>query len=695
LYGSIAPAIETSGNVNGGTESTKYFASMLVKHDGGIAPNTYADKQSLRLNLDQTISSRMTLQLGGDLIHTGNDRGLFNNENNGSPLQAALSSMPSFVDYRGTCPDGSRVSDPANPCEGVVYSTTAPYAFSNPFQTVALFKNKESVWRSIFTGRYNWDVLSKTQHTLRLSANGGGDIFTQKNQVLSPPDLQFEQTRGLPGTSVIGYGQSQTFNVNGNAVYTFKTGGGTSATTQAGVQYETADLDRTNTLSQNLVGGQTNAGSGVVTIGQEYRERVRDLGFFGQEEFLTFNERLLLTVGLRADRSSNNSDPAQYYFYPKGSASYRIPVSGVFSELKVRAAAGQSGNRPTYGQKFTNLQPGQNVGVPVSAIATQTAAPDLRPERQTEFEGGVDATMFGGRANIEATIYQKGIKDLLLTQTLVPSAGFTQYVYNGPSLRNRGFELGLTVLPVQAANFQWNLHGTFFLNRCRITDGLPNAFQPISFFNFPQFGTTQLQNDSSCTQVYANDSVGRLEGDATAGLGPTGTVISRKIGENSPDWRGGLSTEFTYKRVKLYVLFDHQAGGLITNFSRYTYDAVGTSSDQKVPKESGDLTGDERITLSNSTAVGTATWDASYTKLREATLSYELPTSFTRKLWSGARYIRMNVSGRNLLTWSHYNKIGYDPEVQQVARSLAAEMTWELWAYPSSRSVYFTLDVGF
>jgi len=53
------------------------------------------------------------------------------------------------------------------------------------------------------------------------------------------------------------------------------------------------------------------------------------------------------------------------------------------------------------------------------------------------------------------------------------------------------------------------------------------------------------------------------------------------------------------------------------------------------------------------------------------------------------------VSGRNLLTWSHYNKVGYDPEVQQVARSLAAEMTWELWAYPSSRSMYLSLDVGF
>ena len=58
-------------------------------------------------------------------------------------------------------------------------------------------------------------------------------------------------------------------------------------------------------------------------------------------------------------------------------------------------------------------------------------------------------------------------------------------------------------------------------------------------------------------------------------------------------------------------------------------------------------------------------------------------------------YARVNVTGRNLYTWSNYLKVGYDPEVQQVARSLAAEMTWELWAYPPSRSFYFTIDLGF
>jgi TonB-linked SusC/RagA family outer membrane protein len=696
LYGKAAPAWETSGEVSGGTDNSKYFASVLNKHDGGIMPRTFANKQGLRLSLDQTVSPTITFTLSGDILHTEDDRGLSNNENNGAPPQAAYSSMPSFIDYRGICPDGSRVTDPANPCAGVTFPSTAPYAFSNPFQTVALLLNRESVWRQIMSARFNWNALSTARNALRFSANGGGDVFTQKNSVYAPPEMQFEQTRGLPGTSATGFGQSQNFNVNGNAVYTFTASNGTTATTQGGLQYETQDLDRNNSLANNLVGGQFDVQSGTVITVQQYREKSRALGFFGQEELLTLGQRLMLTAGARADKSSNNSHADKLYFYPKASASYRVPAPGIFSELKVRAAMGQSGNLPTYGQKFTELRPANVNGLAISSIATVVADTGLRPERQTELEGGVDATLANGRANLEFTVYQKGIKDLLLTKTLVPTAGFAQLVYNGPDIRNRGTEVGLNTFLVQRRDVQWNARGTFFVNRCTVMSGLPNAFQPIAFFNFAQFGTTQLQNGHSCTQVVANDTLGRLGPNDTTRPdgtpGKIGDVVSRQIGDNSPDWRAGLSNEVTYKRVKFYVLLDRQKGGLITDFSRYTYDAVGTSKDQE-SAQSGIPSGNQRI--ASNASLGSATWDASYLKLREATVTWDVPQRMIERFWAGARYVRVNVTGRNLITWSKYDKVGYDPEVEQVARSLAAEMSWELWAYPPSRSFYFTIDVGF
>ena len=112
--------------------------------------------------------------------------------------------------------------------------------------------------------------------------------------------------------------------------------------------------------------------------------------------------------------------------------------------------------------------------------------------------------------------------------------------------------------------------------------------------------------------------------------------------------------------------------------------------DQKTPLSPGALTGDQRC-ASNSGR--TTTTSASYLKLREVALTIGLPESFVHRVWAGARSVRLSVSGRNLLTFTPYR--GYDPEVQQVARSLAAETSWELWSYPASRQFLFSVDAGF
>src|SRR6185503_14937970 len=117
LSGNSPLSYETSCNVNGGTENTRYFASSTIKHDGGIVIGTYYDKQSLRLNLDQNAGSRVTMSFSNELTHTQSGRGLFGNDNDGTSFYYVLPYTPSFVDLRATCPDGSRQSQ----CKGGVY----------------------------------------------------------------------------------------------------------------------------------------------------------------------------------------------------------------------------------------------------------------------------------------------------------------------------------------------------------------------------------------------------------------------------------------------------------------------------------------------------------------------------------------------------------------------------------------------
>src|SRR6185503_1608893 len=133
---------------------------------------------------------------------------------------------------------------------------------------------------------------------------------------------------------------------------------------------------------------------------------VDDFGMFAQHEFL-WKERLLLTAGIRGDRSTNNGDPDEYFYYPKVSSSYRFSnlVPGVIDEAKVRAAVGESGNQPTFGQKFTNLNSGSIGGIGGFTIGATTGSKTLRPERQREYETGLDLTLLHNRATVELTAF--------------------------------------------------------------------------------------------------------------------------------------------------------------------------------------------------------------------------------------------------------------------------------------------------
>jgi len=114
--------------------------------------------------------------------------------------------------------------------------------------------------------------------------------------------------------------------------------------------------------------------------------------------------------------------------------------------------------------------------------------------------------------------------------------------------------------------------------------------------------------------------------------------------------------------------------------------------DEVLPASPGAFTGAQRAAAFRKT--GTIVYnDASYLKLREATLTLDVPTSLIRRVWTGARYVRLSVQGRNLLTITPYR--GTDPEVNSIVESAAFEEPWELWAYPPSRSLWFSVDVGF
>ena len=168
------------------------------------------------------------------------DRGLFGNDNNGSSVYYTMTKMPSFFDFRRQA-DGTYPFNPFYP--------------SNPFATVDLFQNRETVFRSITTGRVQWEAMNTGTHQVRFVGNVGGDMFTQHNFVYSPPELQYEAQTAIPGTAVTSFSQNLQYNVNVNAVHVFTPNRWLRLTSQVGTQNEYKDQEIARESGQNLLGG--------------------------------------------------------------------------------------------------------------------------------------------------------------------------------------------------------------------------------------------------------------------------------------------------------------------------------------------------------------------------------------------------------------------------------------------------------
>lgn len=664
LAGRKPISFETTGSARGASEGVSFYASGLVRREPGVIPTTYADKRSLRLNLEFNPSPDWQLGLRANVLRNENDRGLNQNSTAGTTLYGGLASTPSFFDLR--------------PDENGVYPEN-PFSPSNSLQTRDLFQNKETTWRTILGASSRVELLSRRSHALSLDLRGGVDFFTQGNEVYSDPRLQWEPNDGLPGTAQITDADHLNSNVSANLIHVFTSeDGGLQATTSAGVQYETQDLNLVRNQSQNLIGGLPVLNAGTVLRGIERRERVEDYGVFVQEE-VVLDDRLMLSAGVRADRSSTNADTDQFFIYPKASASYIVPLeAGPVDELKFRTAYGQTGNRPQFGQKFTELLPATIAGVQSVSIGSSTVAPDLHPERQEELEAGVDATLFDGDARLELTVAQNDISEVMLERTLPPASGYDVEIRNGGQLRVRSFEAGLDA-QFSIAKLQVQPRLTFALDRCKVQE------LPVPTFRRGGFGLTiggarQLEEGKSCTQIVGFDST------AT-----TGEVV--QVGNSNSDFAAGFSSTVTSSDWRFHFLWDWDQGPDLFNGSLFLLDAFANSPDyDELTAESDGLTGQERL-VANGGHTRVYLQDASFVKLRELSLSYDLPESVLTKVWGSIRSARLTLRGRDLLTLTSYRDT--DPEINQRPGPQASTVRNDIWGYPPSRSVWLSLDLSF
>ena len=662
LAGGKAPASETQVDVGGGTGNTTYYLSGDVKRDNGIIHNTFAERQTLRLNLGQHINDRLSLSVTSSFARSNNDRGFINNDNTGAGVTYSLAYIPSFIP----------LVDPS----GAFRAPEFTYLGSNPLQTAALGRNRETVNRFTGGATLNADAWSTEKQSLKLVASAGADIFGQRNAIFAPPELYFQEGLQNPGASTLSNGDARYVNWNANAIHSYTPGSLLQATTSGGVQYEDRQLQIARVTARGLLPGQSNITQGsVFGEQQENISTERTVALYAQEQVIAFDERLTVEAGLRAERSSVFGNTSKFYVFPKTGASFRLPgLLGAGSDFKLRAAYGETGNQPLFGQKFTTLSTtviGGNVGTNVAGIS---GAPKIEPERVKELEGGIDAAAFDGRATLELTGYKRRTTNLLLNRTPAPSSGFSQVILNGGQLSNEGIEASLAVQVLRRGTFNWLYRTTYSHDHSNV-DNLPvPGFRPPTAGFGLAFGEFFLQPGRPIDQIIGQ-----------TGIDANGDFIVGYMGHASPAYQMSFGNDLTYRFATLSVLVDMQKGGVAQNQTLSLYDCNQLAPDQETP--AGLARADACLNTGLATPFVQST---DFVRLREIRVGVRIPQRYAR--FFGSDDVQALVSGRNL--WLHTNYFGYDPESSNYGQQ-AITRNVDLGPYPPSRQYLFSLAVGF
>jgi hypothetical protein len=166
--------------------------------------------------------------------------------------------------------------------------------------------------------------------------------------------------------------------------------------------------------------------------------------------------------------------------------------------------------------------------------------------------------------------------------------------------------------------------------------------------------------------------------------------VATRVGDSNPDFRMGISNNLSFGRLGLSFLMDWQKGSNIVNLTKFLYDLGSVTVDFADPISGATETVGQRRLRTASRVTSNYVESANFLKLREVTLSYELPPSAIQRIF-GARSARLSVSARNLFSIDDYD--GLDPEVSNFGNQ-AIFRNIDVAPFPPSRSFWFSIDLG-
>ncbi len=442
-------------------------------------------------------------------------------------------------------------------------------------------------------------------------------------------------------------------------------------------------------------------GSAASTTGTSGFTEQRQYGYLTQLQVGNQNKRFL-QVGVRVDRNSSFGAQAPSFVLPKIGGSWAIseedffsPLSGIFNDLRFRAAYGTTGRSPNPGDALQTLAAATYNITGTSAAGVVLGNPgnfDLKPERGTEFEAGLDAGFLNGKVSAELTYFRKTTKDLIIAKPIAPSLGFNSNpLANLGGVLNEGVELAVNAKLINRRNLTWDVRGAANTLHNELT-----SLGGVLPFNLGSGGRTLVGQQLAVLTAKRVKSV-----DLTRGVAITTDTLA-PVGNLFPTLEWNITNTVTIMRnLRVTALLDAKRNFSLYNntaFFRETQlvrsnvriDTTLLSREQRIRRFGPFVSEANGSAVTINDARGAFIERGDFVRLREVSATYDLPRFLMDKLGKRVSGATVTLALQNVKLWSDYS--GPDPEMNSQTGGFSRE---DFLTVPNPKRTVLRFNVNF
>jgi len=679
----------------------------------GIAPSTGMDRWNAKAAGETKLNDKWSLGFSSNYSRTSIDKLPAAND---AALNGVYAAPPNY-DLAGI-----PTNTPSDPYSQIYFRSLT---FDNPYWGASHNTFNEVTDRFFGNGFVEFNPYIAENMSLKTRYQLGTDIYTTHYQ-----DIFEFGSRGRTG-EMNNYGvTSQTMNSLLTATFDWTINSDFNFSALIGNEFNHRNRKFYDEYGTGFnFGGWAHMGNTKIQQADESQYQDRTVGFFGNLS-LDFRSMLFLSVTGRQDYVSIMPRDNNSFFYPSVSLGFVITeLEGlrdmpVLSYAKVRASYAEVGQAaeyyqnyfasPDYGGGFWGATP---IQYPVAGISSYLSNnvqfdPNLKPQNTKTYELGAELKFFSNRLGVDYSYSNQLVTDQIFQVPIAASTGAAALVMNGGEIKTNVHEVVLYATPVIHRGFEWNMTVNFSK-----TDNMVNELAPgvesifLGGFVTPQvragigstfpviYGSSFLRDDNGNIIVVDNP------GAWNHGMPETGPPAV--IGEVSPDFLLGFTNRFDYKGISLSATLDWKSGGQMYSGTNGLLDLYGVSKLSEDREETFVFEGVKPDGTPNDIVRGGPNdpdayqdlitnvltnideyyiYDNSFVKLREITLSYDIP----KKLLNNVD-LTVSVFARNLLLWTELPN--FDPESTQGNNNMGG--SFERFSMPQTSSYGFGINLNF